>query len=47
MTTYPDAVKETCAWIVGELESGRDWSGTYLEETLDYAAEDEALASRA
>lgn len=47
VTTYPDAVKETCAWIVGELESGRDWSGTYLEETLDYAAEDEALASRA
>ena len=47
VTTYPDAVKETCAWIVGELESGRDWNGTYLEATLDYAAEDEALASHA
>ena len=47
VTTYTDAVKETCAWIVGELESGRDWNGTYLEATLDYAAEDEALASHA
>ncbi len=47
VTTYPDAVKETCAWIVGELESGRDWNGTYLEATLDYAAEDDALASHA
>jgi nucleoside-diphosphate-sugar epimerase len=46
VTTYPDAVQETCAWIVGELESGRDWSGTYLAETLDYAAEDEALAAQ-
>jgi nucleoside-diphosphate-sugar epimerase len=45
VTTYPEAVKETCAWIVGELERGRDWKGTYLEATLDYAAEDEALAA--
>jgi nucleoside-diphosphate-sugar epimerase len=47
VTTYPKAVKETCAWIVGELESGRDWNETYLEATLDYAAEDEAIASLA
>jgi nucleoside-diphosphate-sugar epimerase len=47
VTTYPEAVKETCGWIVGELESGRDWSGTYLEATLDYAAEDEAMAALA
>ena len=47
VTTYPEAVRETCAWLVGELEQGRNWDGTYLEEMLDYAAEDEALASRA
>ena len=44
-TTYPEAVKETCAWLVGELEAGRDWNGTYLEGMLDYAAEDEVLGS--
>src|SRR4051794_23906428 len=47
VTTYPEAVPETCAWIVGELESGRSWEGTYLEKALDYTAEDEALESRA
>ena len=47
VTTYPEAVRETCAWIVSELESGRDWKGTYLEATLDYAAEDAAMASLA
>ena len=47
VTTYPEAVRETCAWIVGELEGGRSWDGTYLEETLDYAAEDAAVASLA
>ncbi len=47
VTTYPEAVKETCAWLVGELESGRSWEGSYIEETLDYAAEDEAIASLA
>jgi nucleoside-diphosphate-sugar epimerase len=47
VTTYPEAVRETCAWIVDELESGRDWKGTYLEATLDYAAEDAAMASLA
>ncbi len=46
MTTYPDAVRETCAWLVGELERGRSWEGTYLEAMLDYEAEDEALGSR-
>jgi nucleoside-diphosphate-sugar epimerase len=46
ITTYPEAVRETCAWLVGELEAGRNWDGTYLEEMLDYAAEDAVLASR-
>jgi len=46
VTTYPEAVPETCAWLVAELEGGRSWDGTYLEGMLDYAAEDEALASR-
>jgi nucleoside-diphosphate-sugar epimerase len=45
VTTYPEAVRETCAWLVGELEDGRNWNGTYLEEMLDYAAEDEAMAA--
>lgn len=47
VTTYPEAVRETCAWLVGELEAGRSWEGTYLEGVVDYAAEDEALASLA
>jgi nucleoside-diphosphate-sugar epimerase len=46
VTTYPEAVQETCAWLTVELESGRSWDGTYLEEMLDYAAEDEALHAR-
>jgi len=46
VTTYPEAVRETCAWVAGELERGRSWEGTYLEGMLDYAAEDEALASK-
>ena len=45
VTTYPEAVGATCEWIVGELEGGRTWDGTYLEATLDYAAEDAAIAS--
>jgi nucleoside-diphosphate-sugar epimerase len=45
VTTYPEAVRETCAWLVGELEQGRNWDGTYLEGMLDYAAEDEVLRS--
>ena len=45
--TYPEAVRETCAWLVGELEAGRNWDGTYLEGMLDYAKEDEVLGSLA
>src|SRR3989440_1504550 len=45
VTTYPEAVKETCAWLLGELERGRSWEGTYLEAVLDYPAEDEVLAA--
>jgi nucleoside-diphosphate-sugar epimerase len=43
--TYPEAVRETCGWLVGELEKGRSWDGTYLEGMLDYAAEDEVMAT--
>ena len=46
VTAYPEAVKETCAWLVDELERGRSWEGTYIEESLDYAAEDEVLAAQ-
>lgn len=46
VTTYPEAVRETSGWLVGELESGRNWDGTYLEGMLDYAAEDAVLASQ-
>jgi nucleoside-diphosphate-sugar epimerase len=45
VTTYPEAVRETSAWLVEELGRGRDWNGTYLEGMLDYAAEDEVLGS--
>jgi nucleoside-diphosphate-sugar epimerase len=47
LATYPEAVKDTCAWLVGELERGRSWDGTYIADTLDYAAEDEVLAAHA
>lgn len=43
VTTYPEAVGETCGWLVGELERGRTWEGSYIADSLDYAAEDEAL----
>jgi nucleoside-diphosphate-sugar epimerase len=46
VTTYPEAVKETCAWLVGELERGRSWEGSYIADTLDYATEDQVLASQ-
>jgi nucleoside-diphosphate-sugar epimerase len=46
VATYPEAVRETCAWLVGELEAGANWNGTYLEEMLDYAAEDAVIASQ-
>jgi len=45
VTTYPEAVGATCEWILGELESGRDWRGTYLDKAYDYVAEDAAIAS--
>jgi nucleoside-diphosphate-sugar epimerase len=47
VTTYPEAVKETCAWLVEELERGRTWEGSYIADTLDYAAEDEVLEAAA
>jgi nucleoside-diphosphate-sugar epimerase len=46
VTTYPEAVDETSAWLVGELADGRNWDGTYLEGMLDYAAEDAVIASQ-
>jgi nucleoside-diphosphate-sugar epimerase len=46
VTTYPEAVRETSAWLVGELRNDRNWDGTYLEGMLDYAAEDAVLAAR-
>ncbi len=47
VTTYPETVPATCKWIVAELDRGRSWDGTYLADTLDYAAEDEAMAGLA
>ena len=47
VTTYREAVKETCAWLVGELERGRSWDDSYIAESLDYASEDAAIASLA
>jgi nucleoside-diphosphate-sugar epimerase len=47
VATYPEAVRETCAWLVGELDRGRTWEGSYVEGSLDYAAEDAVLASHA
>lgn len=47
LTAYPEAVPETCAWLVSELESGRTWEGSYIADTLDYAAEDAVLAPHA
>ena len=44
VTAYPDAVRETCAWLVDEAPR-RDWSDTYLGRYFDYAAEDELLAA--
>jgi nucleoside-diphosphate-sugar epimerase len=46
VTTYPEAVRETCAWLVEEVPR-RDWSETYLGRFFDYAAEDTELRSRA
>ena len=46
VTTYPEAVRETSAWLADELAGGKNWDGTYLEGMLDYASEDAVLASR-
>jgi nucleoside-diphosphate-sugar epimerase len=43
VTTYTEAVRETCEWLV-EDGAHRDWSGTYLGRYFDYAAEDALLA---
>jgi nucleoside-diphosphate-sugar epimerase len=46
VTTYPEAVRETCEWLVSATE-GRDWqevltaSATYMKDAFDYEAEDE------
>jgi nucleoside-diphosphate-sugar epimerase len=47
VTSYPKGVKETCDWLVEELESGRTWAESYIADTLDYAAEDEAIGAQA
>jgi nucleoside-diphosphate-sugar epimerase len=39
VTTYEDAVGETCDWLVAEARQ-RNWSNTYLTEFFNYAAED-------
>jgi hypothetical protein len=46
VTAYPEGVKETCAWLVAELERGRSWEGSYIADSLDYAAEDAVLAAQ-
>ncbi|MEN3340980.1 MAG: hypothetical protein V7644_384 [Actinomycetota bacterium] len=43
VTTYAEAVVETCAWLVAEAPR-RDWSGTYIEKYLRYAFEDAFLS---
>jgi nucleoside-diphosphate-sugar epimerase len=48
VTRYPEAVGAACEWILAELERGRTWEGTYLDngrEGRDYEAEDAAIAS--
>jgi nucleoside-diphosphate-sugar epimerase len=42
VVTYPEAVRDTVDWLVAE-GAHQDWSGTYLERFVDYAAEDAAL----
>src|SRR3954465_12019276 len=46
VTAYPEGVKETCAWLVAELERGRSWEGSYIADSLDYAGEDAVLAAQ-
>jgi nucleoside-diphosphate-sugar epimerase len=45
VTTYGDAVRETCEWLLEEAKV-RDWKDTYLAEFFDYEAEDRLLAER-
>jgi nucleoside-diphosphate-sugar epimerase len=45
VTTYPEAVRETVAWLAEEAPE-RDWSETYLGRYFDYAAEDAVLSAR-
>jgi hypothetical protein len=42
VTSYADAVRDTCAWLAEEAPR-RDWSDTYLGRYFDYAAEDAVL----
>jgi nucleoside-diphosphate-sugar epimerase len=45
LTTYPEAVRATCEWLVSAT-SGQDWrevltgSATYMADSFDYEAED-------
>ena len=45
VTTYAEAVRDTCAWLVAEA-SHRDWGDTYLGRYFNYEAEDRLLAER-
>jgi nucleoside-diphosphate-sugar epimerase len=45
VATYAGVVGTACEWLVGELERGRDWRGTYLEKCYEYDVEDAAIAS--
>ncbi len=52
VTAYPEAVRETCAWLLEQLD-GRDWreifpeSADYLGRYFDYGAEDAYLSQLA
>jgi len=45
VTTYPEAVRATCAWLRVELQK-RDFSDMYLAGYFNYAAEDAELSTR-
>ena len=42
VSTYGEAVVETCAWLVPAAY--RNWTSTHLQRYLDHSAEDVALA---
>ena len=48
VTTYPQAVRATCAWLV-DATRGEDWrevwpeAAKYMAQSFDYAAEDELI----